>query len=156
MERGEQARQLVRRNPNTGVADLDRDRIRRSRPAFDAGRKRNLPELVNFRAFEIRFNITCRSRVSSPATHAGNSGPDCTQAQILFCGHGAKQPDAFFQGTAEVEGRDLQFQFSGFHFGEIQDVVNHPQQRIPEERIMRTISSASAGTGMAPAACSTR
>ncbi len=89
------------------------------------------PRSVNLIAFPSRFTITCRRRVGSPTTSMRHIGPDVAHEFQSFGGSAHRErPRRFLQVIAQAECRGVEFQLSRLDLREVQDVVDHRQQRI--------------------------
>ena len=86
---------------------------------------------MNLTAFESRLSSTCRSRVASPTIPAGTLLVDETaELDVLLRGARSDDVERSLDALAEIERLPLQLEPAGLDLGEVEDVVDHAEQRI--------------------------
>ena len=85
---------------------------------------------MNFTAFDTRLVTTCASRVGSPESTAGTSGwQETTRSSPLSRADSVSRPAACSSSGPDLEVEPLQLQPAGLDLGEVEDVVDQPQER---------------------------
>ena len=89
------------------------------------------PRSVNFTAFESRLRSTCRSRTPSPRIPAGTLSSTRQPSSTTFSvARGATMLERFLDAFAEIERLLLQLEHAGLDLREVEDVVDHTEERV--------------------------